>query len=305
MRHSLASRENFQLPHLGIRKRFVRRGVAGLRQFRRLAMDALESRYLLASDITIASQVDLEKFFTPDSSAYEVDKYDEVTIAANLATRGANLTITAKKITLSPGLAIDTAASTAGQKAGSITFDAPSITVADGSSLLANGSSDDLDGDITLKAINQITVTQFSNNNQVLNLIELIRGSGGIRAHIDIGDATTIQGGDVSITSDAGNQKLFSELGALDTIFQALDYLVPTLPIAFQQWQPSSTITLGGAAGTGPRITGSESATVEATAQSHAIDQSGAGIIQSMVRFQLALRRGALSVACDRINHPE
>lgn len=246
-------------------------------RLRRLIVEGLENRWLLAGDLTIDSLDDLNCDGVTCSyfAGFDAVARSRVVVAANLNTNGKNLHIEADEIYVDPGVVIDTSSLT--QKAGDIRFEAEQIIfLSDGSKLLANGSDDSLDGHVLLHAKNQMDMTGIYALNQLQNVLKWFDSQ---TARIVVGSAVQIDAGDVTIESESGNKlgekiadvedvlrpivEVFLKFNNLGGLFQ--------VPIAAQFWKPESTIKFHSSTLETETIHGSGTVTIHADATAEAL----------------------------------
>ncbi len=220
---------------------------------RRLVIEGLETRALLAGDLIVGSLSDLQ--FDSSSNQYSYDAgypagaRSRVTFASDLATLGASISIAADEIYVNRGIRIDTSSTTGG--AGNIDLDAHTkVFISDRAELLANGIDDSKDGTITITASHDmLTQSYFSAANMVENLINAFTSP----AEITILSGVTIDGGDVKLQTENGNHQLEKGSAFLDQVKKAWKVYaaaspVPSsifsLPLTFQDWRPKAHISI-------------------------------------------------------------
>lgn len=246
----------------------VRRGM------RRFVIEGLESRHLLAQDVSISSPNDWASYLS--DGKYTIDAGNaSVTIGAGVTTSGLDIEITAGEVTIDDGVTIDTGGGSG--SAGSFTIMAGNaIELSDGVSILAEGPSaedSEDDGDVTLQVKNVLKGFNISAANQWQAIHRLLTGQ---KATITIGPSVTITGGALELESESGNEMVgdfwASQLHLLSKVVLEAAHLpdVLSLPVTAQVWEPEATINIG----TGVSLSGSQDVSVTATATANAIGKA-------------------------------
>lgn len=163
-----------------------------------------------------------------------------------------NFSVTDKKsISIDSGVVINTLNPTTGN-AGTITLNAPSITIEANAQLLADGGTDAQDGDISIIADN---LHNSIGINVFMQLEDIVEAFGNqLTSSITIGAGTIINGGSVTVTAESGDPfvkgtpyyslltglvgKVAMEMAHVPDLF--------SLPLAIQVWKPNSSIVLSG-----------------------------------------------------------
>ena len=228
------------------------------RRLRRLFIENLESRELLASDISINSAEDLTQYYDASKNSYLIGGSDT------------------SSITIGDGIVIDT--SSPNGQAGNIEIEAKRITIGNNVQILANGlvdtsTGDELDGLITLKAENVLKGFNFSGVGQVENLIRIFEDQS---SSITIGASTILDGGAISLETVSGNEMVgdfwASQLHAVSKVF--LEYKKKpdlfAVPVSVQVWNPQASITIG----EGASLSSSAEVSLQAKAEANAFGKA-------------------------------
>ncbi|MBM3966902.1 MAG: hypothetical protein FJ308_17825, partial [Planctomycetes bacterium] len=265
------------------------------RRLRRLVIEGLETRVMLAGDLTIRSLADLQPYYDSADNTYSYDAghpgaTSRVTFAADIITSGSSISIDADEIYVDPSITIDT--SNPNGKAGNISFDAHTkVYLSDNSKLLANGIDDSQDGSITISASHDMqTRANFTAINMVENLINAFTSP----AEITILSGVTIDGGDISIKTENGNHKMEYGSAVLDQRKKAwkvaaaaspVPSSILSLPVTFQDWRPKARITINQSADATntTKILGSSSVTIGADAHASAVGKAVSASIPQML----------------------
>lgn len=155
-----------------------------------------------------------------------------------------------KSITIDSGVVINTLNSGTGN-AGTITLNAPSITISANAQLLADGATDAEDGDISIIADNLHNSIDINAFMQLEDIVEAFGNQ--LKSSITIGAGTVIKGGTVTITAESGDPFKFSNTTTM--LLQPMGKVLAeaihkpdlfSLPLAIQVWQPSASIEMSG-----------------------------------------------------------
>ncbi|MEI6324162.1 MAG: hypothetical protein WCO91_01805, partial [Gemmataceae bacterium] len=155
-----------------------------------------------------------------------------------------------ESVTIASGVVINTVNSTTGN-AGTITLNAPSITIEANAQLLADGGTDAQDGDISIIADNLHNSIGINAFMQLEDIVEAVGNK--LKSSITIGAGTVINGGSVTVTAESGDPFKFSNtttmlLQPLGKILLEMYHIpdIASLPVAIQVWKPSASIEMSG-----------------------------------------------------------
>lgn len=262
------------------RKRSARLGHNKLRPDFLGTLDPLEKRVLLA-DISITQPSDLAAFFDSANNTYNLDAgKDNVTISngLTLVTTAANgpaasFMISGDQVTIGANVSILTdGGSSSGQSYASGNIEIKGREIQFGNNVLvsANGTTDALDGNLTVSAENErIWSLGFNAWLQVEDLVQLCFSQA---ATIELGSGTQFVGGAIKLDSASGNPLQFEQYTtAIEKVAGILEASkghpnLLSIPATFQSWSPYSGISFG----SNVDIASSSTIDVSATAESNA-----------------------------------
>ena len=264
----------------GSQKRSVK---AGQRKFRSDFLNdlyQLEKRVLLA-DISITQPSDLAAYFDSANNTYNIDAgKDNVTINSGLTLvttiaggPAAGFIITGDQVSIGANVSIitDGGGSSQAYASGNIEIKGRQIQLGNNVLVSANGSTDAMDGNLTVSAENErIWSLGFNAWLQVEDLVQLFLSQA---ATIEMGSGTQFVGGAMKLEAASGNPLQFeSYTKAIEKVAGILEASkghpnLLSIPATFQSWSPYSGISFGPNVGLASSSTIDVSATAESNAQ--------------------------------------
>ncbi|MFN8858473.1 MAG: hypothetical protein ACK50P_23090, partial [Planctomycetaceae bacterium] len=186
-----------------------------------------------------------------------------------------------ESITIEAGVTLSTSSSTGA--AGNIWLAAPQITIQNGASLLASGSTTGGNGSITLNASNVTGTSGFPAN--PLGVFQLLGGV-TLSAGITLQESVTITGGNVSLTAFAGDQMQGEQdLENVPVVGQAVDAFFSTFsmisaaPVSVAVKMPTASVSTGSA-----QIVSSGTVTISSTTGAYAVGMAAMTSLYPFVR---------------------